>query len=55
MANENPLPEEIQTKRREPAIRLKNPIARKAYHTILKEKWEEIKDMTFRDPRDRYI
>ena len=40
MANENPLPEEIPTQRREPAIR---PIAKKAYHKILKEKWEEIK------------
>ena len=36
-------------------MRLKNPIAKKAYHKILKAKWTEIRDMPFNNPNERYI
>ena len=49
------MPEEIHTQRREPAIRLKNPIAKIAFHKILKEKWKEIREMPFKSPSDRYF
>ena len=54
VANENPLPKGIETQKQEPAMRLKNPVAKAAYHKILKARWAELKNTPFQTLEDRY-